>query len=192
MAKGYTLSKGFLFSTDWEQALRSLSAEDFHLLFWQLYDFQKSRGVMVVPAHPQNPLLDAFASLIVPQIQNRINGSLGGGSAWGTVGGTVGGTGLKMSEDKISEDNFELREANATAPLPPAEENSLIADGIPKDYIEERKIRAADFAKAHKRNTASVLREWWQLDEKTYTKQSDGSFNTEEFFKKALSKSFLD
>ncbi len=143
---------------------------------------------MVVPAHPQNPLLDAFASLIVPQIQNRINGSSRSDSATDDVGGMGGGMGVKISKVEKSQDDLEGNEDKALA-LSPTERNSLIADGIPDKYISEREIRAAGFAKAHKREMPSVLREWWAADKKDYIEPSTGSFDTDDFFNAALARS---
>lgn len=213
MAKGYSLSKGFLFSADWEQALRALSANDFHTLFWELYDFQQSKGNKKVPPHLQNPLLDMLSSLLVPQIQNRLNGAKGGDIAngntddgLGMVGGMVGGSLHKLSEEEISQAEMsgdkvsgaEIRqEPPSTAPpLSEEERQKLLTKGVPADYISRRLGRAEDYALKNQKRVFDVLCNWWEEDKTKQPRQSDktgylgNSFDIDDFFQAALKKSF--
>lgn len=72
--KGYSLDKGFLFLRSWERGLRMLSPTQFHRLFWDLYDFQESRGEKLVE-YPDDPMLDLVSSLVVTQLQFRLAGA---------------------------------------------------------------------------------------------------------------------
>ena len=217
MAKGYSLNKGFLFLVDWEQALRALPANDFHALFWELYDFQQSKGDKKVPQHPQNPLLDMLSSLLVPQIQNRLNGARGGDIANGntndgldTVGGMVGGSLHKLSKDKISQvemsgtkvSGAEIhQEPPSTAPpLSEEERQELLTKGFSETYIDERLQRAAVYASQHQKTVFDVLCTWWKEDKNKHsnhertTKTGDlgNSFDTDDFFQAALRRSFKE
>jgi len=78
MAKGYTLDKGFRVDRGWEDALRSLSPEDFRQVFWLLYDYQMSGGSSAAAYRGTNALARTVVSLIVPQIDNRLEGAIGG------------------------------------------------------------------------------------------------------------------
>lgn len=219
MAKGYSLSKGFLFSADWEQALRALRADDFHALFWELYDFQQSKGDKKVPQHPQNPLLDMLSSLLVPQIQNRLNGAKGGYIAngntndeLGAVGGMVGGSLHKLSEDKISEVDMsgdkvsgaEIRqEPPSTAPpLSEEERQALLAKGVPDAYIKERLQRAEEYALQRRKTVGDVLLSWWESDQEKWGKSRQtrkpspgefgNSFDTDDLLNAALTRPFSE
>ena len=116
--KGYSLDKGFLFDKSWAKAMRKLSPEDFHKVFWELYDYQDSKGNSPIPSHEDNPILDTYTDLIVPHIVNRLNGQRGGhkasaqesnntmGSIGGSIEGSIGGGTLKLSKDKLSKDKL--------------------------------------------------------------------------------------
>lgn len=78
MAKGYTLEKGFRVDRGWEDALRSLSSEDFRQVFWLLYDYQMSGGSSAAAYRGTNALARTVVSLIVPQIDSRLEGAVGG------------------------------------------------------------------------------------------------------------------
>ena len=124
------IQKGFLFDYKWIPALRDLNPQDFHIIFWQLLDFQQSNGSKKIPRHRGRKDLDHIANLIVPQIENRLSGSLGGHTAHersaskgGTVPPTVppteGSTVLKISQDKISQVKLsqgELSQGESPAP----------------------------------------------------------------------------
>ena len=69
-------------------------------------------------------------------------------------------------------------------PLTKLERDALVSEGISESYIEKRIDRATDYALAHKRPVASVLREWWANDRESYAESS--SFETEDFFSAAL------
>ncbi len=120
MAKGYSLERGFLFDYGWEKAMRSLSPQDFHRVFWALCDYQKSRGETSLPAVSEGTP-GIVCSLIVPQINNRLNGSAGG-SIGGMVPPTLPGTVLKIRQDKISQDKISQDKTDgADAPRPSVE-----------------------------------------------------------------------
>ena len=128
------IQKGFLFDYKWIPALRDLDPVDFYIIFWQLLDFQQSGGSKKIPRHRGRRDLDHIANLIVPQLENRLNGSLGGHTAHersaskgGTVPPTVpptmppteGSTVLKISQDKISQVKLsqgELSQGESPAP----------------------------------------------------------------------------
>ena len=118
MKQPSNIQKGFLFDYKWIPALRDLDPQDFHTIFWQLLDFQQSNGSKKVPRHRGRRDLDHIANLIVPQIENRLNGALGGrppqrslnpeggsnpGSNPPTIPPFEGGLGAKISQDKISQ-----------------------------------------------------------------------------------------
>ena len=122
------IQKGFLFDYKWIPTLRDLNPEDFHVIFWQLLDFQQSGGSKKIPRHRGRRDLDHIANLIVPQIENRLNGALGGrptqrpsdpeggsnpGSTPPTIPPTEGGTVPKISQDKISQDKISQGELPA-------------------------------------------------------------------------------
>jgi hypothetical protein len=80
-----------------------------------------------------------------------------------------------------------------------------VAEGISEGYINERRFRAEDFARLHKRRVASVLREWWARDKDNYRetdrsrsgsieswKPSESSFDTDDFFAVAVAKSIRE
>ena len=79
---------------------------------------------------------------------------------------------------------------------------ALVAEGISESYINERRIRAEDFARAHKRRLSSVLREWWERDKSEYRDRSrsvkaspppaESSFDTDDFFEAAVRKSIRE
>ena len=108
---------------NWVHALRSLSADDFHEVFWSLYDYQESAGTIELPCTNDRPLVGVMLSLILPQIDNRIAGSKGGIASRNnkkanisppTIPTTIPTTALKLSQDKLSQD--ELSGDNNEAP----------------------------------------------------------------------------
>ena len=98
------------------------------------------------------------------------------------------------------------RGADITAdPVDPDSLEALIAEGISEGYINERRHRAEDFARRHKRRLSSVLREWWERDKLDYRetdrsrsgsvesrKPSESSFDTDDFFAAAVAKSIRE
>ena len=72
------MQKGFLFDYKWIPVLRDLEAKDFHIIFWQLLDFQQSGGSKKIPRHRGRRDLDHIVNLLIPQIENRFNGAKGG------------------------------------------------------------------------------------------------------------------
>ena len=78
MKQSSNIQRGFLFDYKWIPVLRDLDSKDFHIIFWQLLDFQQSNGSKKIPRHRGRRDLDHIANLIVPQIENRLNGALGG------------------------------------------------------------------------------------------------------------------
>ena len=127
------IQRGFLFDYKWIPALRDLDPVDFHIIFWQLLEFQQSNGSKKIPRHRGRRDLDHIVNLIVPQIENRLNGALGGHTAHeksaskgGTVPPTVPptlppaeeGIGAKISQVKLSQDKLsqgELSQAKSPA-----------------------------------------------------------------------------
>lgn len=112
MANGYKLDKGFLFDSGWEKQFRRLKPKDFHALFWELYDYQQTRGESVVPDHDENLLMSSIVTFVVPQLTSRINGSKRSVNGKGVgEGGTLPPceknalppTPLKIREDKIED-----------------------------------------------------------------------------------------
>ena len=118
MKQTSNIQRGFLFDYKWIPTLRDLNPQDFHIIFWQLLDFQQSGGSKKIPRHRGRRDLDHIANLLVPQIENRLNGALGGrppqrpsppeggsnpGSNPSLEGGMEGGLVAKISQDKISQ-----------------------------------------------------------------------------------------
>ena len=91
-----------------------------------------------------------------------------------------------------------------TDPVDPDGLDSLVAEGISEGYINERRHRAEDFARRHKRRLSSVLREWWESDKADYRgaghaktgavspQPSESSFDTDDFFEVAVAKSIRE
>ena len=97
------------------------------------------------------------------------------------------------------------RGADITAdPVDPDSLEALIAEGISECYINERRHRAEDFARRHKRRLSSVLREWWERDKLDYRgaghaktgavspQLDESSFDTDDFFAVAVAKSIRE
>ena len=78
---------------------------------------------------------------------------------------------------------------SSAAPLPEHEKEILVSEGISAKYIDERSARASDYARAHKRNVSSVLREWWASDKASYAEPCESTFDTDDFFNAALRRS---
>ena len=129
MKQTSNIQRGFLFDYKWIPALRDLDPQDFHIIFWQLLEFQQSNGSKKIPRHRGRRDLDHIVNLLIPQIENRLNGSVGGHTAHensaskgGTVPPTVPptlspaeeGIGAKISQDKISQ--VKLSQAKSPAP----------------------------------------------------------------------------
>ncbi len=115
--KGYNLSKGFLFDYNWETVFRRLDPVDCYTLFFELLDYQKSNGEIKVPPHEGDPIIETIIALIIPQINNRLAGSLGGRMAAkydtreeGIVPPVTAGEVHKTSEEEKREE--ELSEAD--------------------------------------------------------------------------------
>ena len=130
MSQRPNVTTGFLFDKKWEPTMRKLKPKDFHLLFWELYDFQMSGGKTQVPAHEEHLLLAALVSFILPQLENRLAASgffpptthsgeteeasaspmtspvstPTGGAAGGVTGGAAPPATPKLSQDKIRQD----------------------------------------------------------------------------------------
>ena len=73
--KGYSLDKGFLFSKSWEPVFRRLTPEQFHRLFWVLYDYQINWGEDIYDDLRDDVELWSIASLLVHQIRYRLAGA---------------------------------------------------------------------------------------------------------------------
>ena len=138
MKQTSTMQKGFLFDYKWIPVLRDLEPKDFHIIFWQLLDFQQSNGSKKILRHRGRRDLDHIVNLLIPQIENRFIGAKGGrptrspsplegGSNPGynppTVPPTEGGFIPKISQDKLSQDKLsqvKVCEAETSASAPPA------------------------------------------------------------------------
>ena len=134
MKQTSNIQRGFLFDYKWIPALRDLNPVDFYIVFWQLLEFQQSNGSKKIPRHRGRKDLDHIVNLLIPQIENRLNGSLGGHTAHensaskgGTVPPTVPptlppaeeGIGAKISQVKLSQVKLsqgELSQAKSPAP----------------------------------------------------------------------------
>ena len=79
-------------------------------------------------------------------------------------------------------------EVAAPSPTPKEDVFSLVSEGVDESYINERRFRAEDYAKVHRRSPLSVLREWWEKDRGEYVAKTS-SFDTDEFFEAALQRS---
>lgn len=101
MGNGYKLDKGFLFDHSWEKQFRRLKPKDFYTLFWELYDFQRSGGILPVGEHDDNVLMSSIVTFVVPQLRNRINGARRG-TRFEAGGGAVPAP-LKLSEAELSQ-----------------------------------------------------------------------------------------
>ena len=121
MKQTSNMQRGFLFDYKWIPALRDLEPQDFHIIFWQLLDFQQSNGRKKIPRHRGRRDLDHITNLLVPQIENRLNGFVGGHTAHGcsapeggmvppTVPPAEEGIGAKISQDKLSQDKISQAE----------------------------------------------------------------------------------
>lgn len=111
----YSLEKGFLFDYKWEHSMRQLSAEDFTKVFWDLVDFQKSSGAKQIENYSDNPLLDVIVSLIMPQIQSRIDGAKRGVEPPCSTPVQHPRVTHKIRQDKIRQD----KSSKDIHPLPP-------------------------------------------------------------------------
>ena len=138
MRQTSTMQKGFLFDYKWIPVLRDLEPKDFHIIFWQLLDFQQSNGSKKIPRHRGRRDLDHIVNLLIPQIENRFIGAKGGrparspsllegGSNPGynppTIPPTEGGFIPKISQVKLSQDKLsqvKVCEAETSASAPPA------------------------------------------------------------------------
>ena len=74
----YSLEKGFLLLKSWSRLLRQLPPEEGWSVFWEIYDYQDSRGGKTVPYHGDNDLVQGIIEVILPTIDSRIDGSKGG------------------------------------------------------------------------------------------------------------------
>ena len=83
----------------------------------------------------------------------------------------------------------EGRRARLRTPLTEHERETLVSEGLSPRYIDERAERASDYARAHRRAIASVLREWWASDKDTYAEPCEPSFETDAIFEAALERS---
>lgn len=130
MKQTSNIQRGFLFDYKWIPTLRDLNPQDFHIIFWQLLDFQQSGGCKKIPRHRGRRDLDHIANLIVPQIENRLNGAMGGrlaqrsstpegGTVPPTVPPTEGGVGAKISQDKISQVKSSQEKIGESSPPAP-------------------------------------------------------------------------
>ena len=95
----------------------------------------------------------------------------------------------RIGKDRLGEDRGGEDTEGSATPLPEHEKEILVSEGLSPKYIEERTERASDYARAHKRNVSSVLREWWAADKDSYAEPSEPSFDTDEFFEVALRRS---
>lgn len=91
MGKKYSLERGFMIEYAWESSLRVLSPKEFHRAFWALCDYQKSEGKTPVPGIADGKT-GIVCSLIVPQINNRLNGAVGGRKTAERITGAGGDT----------------------------------------------------------------------------------------------------
>ena len=204
------IQKGFLFDYKWIPALRDLDPVDFYIVFWQLLDFQQSNGSKKIPRHRGRRDLDHIANLIVPQIENRLNGSLGGHTAHersASKGGTVppivpptlspieGSTVLKISQDKISQVKLsqgELSQGELSQGESPAPEGTRAHDGT---HAPERAEIAPHGAAA---TGGTQKSEKYPRRGTPYTRPysrggdqgSTSSFDMDAFFEAAVRKSF--
>lgn len=105
----------------------------------------------------------------------------------------------KAKEEKTdSEELYEMtqEELNPYA-LSESDREMLLSKGIPKGYIDERCERARDYGVPQKKSAYTILLEWWEKDREIFrcyhqqkkpdvkNRDSDKSYNTEEFFEAA-------
>ncbi len=127
MGKKYSLDRGFMIEYAWESSLRVLSPKEFHRAFWALCDYQKSEGKTPVPGIADGKT-GIVCSLIVPQINNRLNGAVGGrktaerimgagGHTEGTPppGAEAGGLKIQVQEQVQVQQQIQVQEGADTA-----------------------------------------------------------------------------
>lgn len=71
----YSLDKGFLFLKQWARLMRQLPPEDFCTVFWEVYDYQDSRGEKTIPSHADNDFVQGLIDMILPTIESRLDGA---------------------------------------------------------------------------------------------------------------------
>ena len=206
MKQPSNIQKGFLFDYKWIPALRDLDPQDFHTIFWQLLDFQQSNGSKKVPRHRGRRDLDHIANLIVPQIENRLNGALGGrppqrslnpeggsnpGSNPPTIPPFEGGLGAKISQDKISQVKLSQEKPPAFGGSPAPEGTHAPDRAETAPHGADAAARAAAAAggrktwENHPRRNSQQARSWnGRADQ-----GSTSSFDMDTFFADAVRKS---
>ena len=214
MKQTSNIQRGFLFDYKWIPALRDLDPQDFHIIFWQLLEFQQSDGRKKIPRHRGRRDLDHIANLIIPQIENRLNGSVGGHTAHensaskgGTVPPTVPptlppaeeGIGAKISQDKISQ--VKLSQVKLSQGESPAPGGTHAHGGTP---ASDRAEIAPCGANAATRAAAAIggtqKSEKYPRRGTPYTRPysrggdqgSTATFDVDTFFEAAVRKSFGD
>ena len=157
------MQKGFLFDYKWIPTLRDLEPKDFHIIFWQLLDFQQSNGSKIIPRHRGRRDLDYIVNLIVPQLENRLNGSVGGRTAHersASKGGTVpptlppteGSTVLKISQDKLSQ----VKLSQGECELSQAETGERYPSAL-CGAVDATKVSAAGGTRTQKKETENCM-----------------------------------
>ena len=179
MKQTSTMQKGFLFDYKWIPVLRDLEAKDFHIIFWQLLDFQQSGGSKKIPRHRGRRDLDYITNLLIPQIENRFIGAkggrptrspspLGGGSNPGynpptvspTVPPTEGGFIPKISQVKLSQDKLsqvKVCEAETGASAPPAKSGEHAIGGGNSTNVDTARTAATGGAHTQEKETEKGL-----------------------------------
>ena len=194
----------FIMYKEWREFLGLLSPEDLAALFLAVFNYQCDGAVCddlsnmakIAFTIMKNQFDRDTAKYEEKQQKMSDNGKMGGRPKK-AIGFSENQTKAKKAVNENVNDNENENvngdvDAEGGAPLTPEERAVLISEGIPSQFIEERQYRAAEYATKYGRCLTNVLREWWAKDRPTYVEPSPGSFETNDFFEAALSKSMRE
>lgn len=211
------LEAGFLILNEWIPAFRSLTGDECKELLFALIDRQQ-KGI---PVPRYDGQLGIYAQMIEPTIKRRLDGQKGGrkGTTQVPIQGTTIGTAIVTSEAREEEKSKEYntlsdervnthtrtREKKSTFTPPAVEEV--------REYCDERKnnVDPERFVDHYTANGWRVgknpMKDWkaairnWEKSEGAFARASEergngvsagGSFDTNEFFEAALSRSYSE
>lgn len=212
MKKKLTLEQGFIFLSDWTVARDKLPPKEFGLLMGALIDRQFRNRPM--PTF-HNPLTDAFARMIEPVILRRLEGAAyakrNADEEEPPTGGPPSPKEEKRKEKNRTDEYISAEQSGAEevaagaadsvpsgAHRAPSKKKGKAEtdENIPTAYLEQRQLRAIEYARKSGQDVLAVLSAWWKQDKAAFlaaqreeADTNDTSAYWEDFFEAAVARS---
>ena len=173
--------KSFILYGSYYEQIMMLSLEERGQLITAIYEYDRSGEVSVELSG-----MAAMAFSFIRSAMNRDKAEYEEKCSKNRASGRQGG---RPKKENTEEENQAEPHKDITA----EEERKLLSEGIPAEYIAERRQRAQQVATEKGGSWAQILRSWWQKDRRGIPpkpKSTVSNHEAEDWFRAKLAKQF--